>query len=109
LHEVGNRTTKKISLTAEDECRSDIRMPGERDFVGRGEYPHAGRIGGVVRGQHERGFGVVEFGGDALHLGIAEAPRVWYDGERVAGETSSRENIDGYIADRNHTVIVPSR
>ena len=66
---------------------ADARMAGERQFAARREDAHAIVGAGLRRRQHERRFGQIRPGRDALHVGIGQAFGVENHGERVADET----------------------
>jgi len=74
--------------------RADARMPGEGDFLLRGENPHA--VVGTRRGrrQHERRFREIGPARDCLHLVRVEVGGLEDDGERIAGARARREDID---------------
>jgi len=46
------------------------------------------------RGENKRGFLKIGFAGDVLHLRVAQTARIGKDGESVALEAVSRENIN---------------
>src|SRR5207244_9230784 len=48
--------------------------------------------------QHERRFGIIEFGCDGLHLHGRETAGIQHDRKRIAAEGTVGKNIDGDIA-----------
>ena len=62
--------------------RRHRRVAAERHLGDRREEPHRARAVGLAR--DERGLGVVDLGGDALHRGVVEPAGVEHDARRVA-------------------------
>ena len=77
----------------QDMRRSKGRMPGERQFVGRGEYPYLTRVVGVLRRQDKGGFREVELPRDHLHLLIRKTFRFRKNRELVA----TKDPIGEYV------------
>jgi len=51
-------------------------------------------LDGWIAGENKRGFLKIGFAGDVLHLRVAQTARIGKDGESVALEAVSRENIN---------------
>jgi hypothetical protein len=80
-------------VLADHPRRPEGGVAGEGDLLGRGEDADRPRaVGG--RPDHKRRLGVVELGGDRLHLRGREARRVRHDGELVARVLLLGEHVD---------------
>ncbi len=73
-------------------------MAGKRDFGAHGENAHLGVMRGLARRQHEGGLGIIELGGDRLHLRGRKPAGVEHHGERIAAERAVGENVDSDVA-----------
>ena len=69
-HDVTRCAAEYRQLPRQHISGTDIRMPCERNLCRPGEYAHPCRIPGIVGWQDEGRFGIVELGGDALHLRV---------------------------------------
>ncbi len=81
----------------EDKRGPDIGVAGERHLPCRRKDANPGGMGRVGRRQDEGCFGIIDFTGKALHLGIAQPRRTREDGQRVSAEALFGENIDGMV------------
>ncbi len=70
-------------------------MTGKRHLGAGREDAHLRGMRGVLRRQHESGFGEVELGGDRLHLPRRQAQGIDDHGERIAAELPVGEHVDG--------------
>lgn len=65
-------------------------------------------MGGVLGRQHEGGFAEVELGGEALQVLFLDAGGIREDGERIAAEADSGEDVDGCETVDGHGQILTS-
>src|SRR6202020_2011218 len=84
--------------TRKHDGSADVGMPGKGDLGSRSKNAHVSAVIGIPRRQHERGLGVVELGGNRLHLCGVEALRIQNDRQWVAAEDSLAEDIHRRVA-----------
>jgi hypothetical protein len=81
-------------------------MARKRDFGALGENAHLGVVRGLARRQHEGGLGIIELGGNRLHLRGRKPAGVEHHGERIAAEGAVGENVDSDVASSLHGALV---
>jgi len=96
-HRIARGAAGAFALFRQYEGGADIGMAGERQFGAWSEDAHLRGMRRVLRRQHERGLGQIEFGGDGLHLRAGQRPAIRDDRQRIAaefavGETSTVMN-----------------
>ncbi|MNI28637.1 hypothetical protein D3C73_824250 [compost metagenome] len=95
---IRRRAPRRDHFARQHHRRTHIRMSRERHLAIRREYPYPGRIGAVFRRQHEAGFRVIEFAGNALHLRTIQPLGVQHDRQRVAAIGLRGEYIGRHVA-----------
>lgn len=73
-------------------------MAGEWYFIRHGKNANLGIVRDIARRQHERRFGIIEFGCNGLHLRGRKAAGVEHYRQRIAAEGAIGKNIDSDIA-----------
>jgi hypothetical protein len=69
-------------------------MAGEGYLAGRGKDAQAHTVPGLCGRGDEHSLREVEFAGDRLHALVVQALCVQEDGERIAGQYLSSDNVD---------------
>jgi hypothetical protein len=77
-------------------------MTRERHLGRAVEDADARGVGRVLRRQDKGGLRVVELGGQRLHVGVRDPPRVGHDGERIAAEAAVGEDVQGLEGEGRH-------
>src|SRR5215213_7195696 len=96
LEPEGDRTRLAAAIPErEQHRRPDRRMAGEGQLAAGREDAQAGAVPRLVRRQHEHGLGQVELAGNFLHRRRVKPFGIEHHGERVAGERSGREHVEG--------------
>ena len=83
-------------------------MAGERDLRVHGEDANLRVVGAIGRRQHEGRLGIVELGGDRLHLRRRQPAGIEHDGERIAAEGAVGEDVDGDVTPLHATSPIPT-
>lgn len=81
-------------LLGKQDRGADGRVPGKGQFARRGEDAQPGRMGRIVRRQHEDRLREVEFAGDGLHAGIRQPFRVQHDSQGIARKRLIGEHVE---------------
>jgi hypothetical protein len=89
---------RRARLRRQHKGSTDIRMARERNLVVHGKNANLCVMRPNARRQHEGSFGIIELGGDGLHLRGREPAGVQHHRERIAAEGAVGKNVHGDVA-----------